>query len=121
MACPSTTPHEKTQILVGSGELARGDPPKPLKEARCPWLPVMEARELGQTVGKRKALLVFVCLGTEEANRPQAQEETGWPGGESVEPDCLGSRQIKFARCLLVVSCGLHDQGSSDTPSESLP
>ena len=126
--CPSMTlpsspyPHEKTQILVGSGELARGDPPRPLEEARCPWLPVMEAREQGQTAGKRKALLVFVCLGTEEdeASKPQAQE-TGWPSGESVEPDCLGSSRIKSARCLLVVSCGLHDQGSYDTPSESLP
>lgn len=66
MARPSTTPHEKTQILVGSGELAGGDPPGPLEKARCPWLPVMEAREPGQTAGKRKALLVFVCLGTEE-------------------------------------------------------
>lgn len=62
-----------------------------------PRLPVMEARERGQTAGKRKVLLVFVCLGTEEeASKPQAQEETGWPDGESVEPDGLGSSRINL-------------------------
>lgn len=65
----------------------------------------------------------LVRLGTdeEEASKPGAQEETGWPGGESMEPDSLGSSQIKSAHCLLAVSCALCDQGRYDTPSESLP
>lgn len=51
--CPSMTlpsspyPREKTQFLVGSGELARGDPPRPLEAPGClSWKPGSRAKLL---------------------------------------------------------------------------
>lgn len=41
-------------------------------EVRCPWLPVREAREPGQTAAGMNGVLGLVCLGTEEdeASKP---------------------------------------------------
>lgn len=59
-------------------------------EVRCPWMPVMEARELGQTAAEMNAVLVLVCLGTEEDEASKPRGETGWLSAESMEPDGLG-------------------------------
>lgn len=59
-------------------------------EVRCPWMPVMEGRELGQTAAGMNGVLVLICLGTEEDEASKPQGEAGWLSGESMEPDRLG-------------------------------
>lgn len=52
---------------------------RPLIEVRCPWLPVLEAKELGQTVAGMNGVLVPDCLGTEnEPSKPQQGSGQNW-------------------------------------------
>lgn len=82
-SCHLSLSTEKSQVLCRSGERAGGDTAPPPQAS-----------------------------GEDEASKLPAQGETGWLGGESKEPGCLGSSQIKCVHCLLAASQGLHDQGS---------